>query len=333
MSDGLLVCSISRYPPADSMSNSLHARLDEFRQQRRVHAGSLIISVFGDAILPRGGRIWLGSLIRLLEPLELNERLIRTSVFRLAKEEWLRTETIGRRADYVLTPSGRRRFEEASRHIYASHAPLWDQRWRLILVVGELEPKVREQVRQALFWQGFGALGADCFVHPSAELSSVLDALIAEGLSSALGALLPLFAADSRSALSASDSDLVRRAWDLGVLAGAYGQFIVTYQPILDDLRRSHLNEVSEQDAFLLRTLLIHDYRRLLLRDPELPEVLLPADWQGQQARLLCKELYKRLEAHSNRHLDQLFCLADGTVPAEDTTLPERFPQYDPLTP
>ena len=36
---------------------------------------------FCDAILPRGGRVWLGSLIRLLEPLELNERLVRTSVF------------------------------------------------------------------------------------------------------------------------------------------------------------------------------------------------------------------------------------------------------------
>ena len=313
------------------MSNSIRDHLDEFRQQRRVHAGSLIISVFGDAVLPRGGRIWLGSLIRLLEPLEINERLIRTSVFRLAKEDWLRTETIGRRANYVLTPSGRRRFEEASRHIYASHPPLWDRRWRLILQVGELEPKVREQVRQALFWQGFGVLGAECFVHPSAELPSVLDALIAEGLSPALGALLPLFAADSRSALSASDADLVRRAWDLDMLAGAYGKFLATYQPILDDLRHSHLGEVSEQDAFLLRTLLIHDYRRLLLRDPELPEVLLPADWPGQQVRLLCKELYKRLEPLSSRHLDKLLCLADGSVPAEDTTLPERFPQYDPL--
>ena len=314
------------------VSNPIETHLDEFRQQRRIQAGSLIISVFGDAILPRGGRIWLGSLIRLLEPLEINERLIRTSVFRLAKEEWLRTETIGRRANYVLTPSGRRRFEEASRHIYASHPPLWDRRWRLILQVGELEPKVREQVRQALFWQGFGVLGAECFVHPSAELPSVLDALIAEGLSSALGALLPLFAADSRSALSASDSDLVRRAWDLDVLAGAYGKFIATYQPILDDLRRSHLADVSEQDAFLLRTLLIHDYRRLLLRDPELPEVLLPADWPGQHARFLCKELYKRLEPLSNSHLDKQFCLADGSIPAEDTTLAERFPQYDPLT-
>ena len=309
------------------MSEALNARLDAFRQQRRVHAGSLIMSVFGDAILPRGGRIWLGSLIRLLEPLELSERLIRTSVFRLAKEEWLRPEAIGRRADYVLTPSGRRRFEEASRHIYASHAPLWDRRWRLILVVGELDLKLREQLRRALFWQGFGVLGADCFVHPGAELSGVLNALIAEGLSSVLGALLPLCAEDSRAAQSASDADLVRRAWNLDALSGAYGQFSATYQPIVDDLKRQAPEVVGEQDAFLLRTLLIHDYRRLLLRDPELPDVLLPADWPGQQARHLCRELYQLLAPCSNRHLDRLVCLADGSEPAEDLTLPERFPR------
>src|SRR5574343_1331412 len=220
-------------------------RLEDFRQQDRVQAGSLIISVFGDAVLPRGSRIWLGSLIELLEPLDLNERLIRTSVFRLAKEQWLRTESIGRRADYVLTPSGRRRFEEASRHIYASNAPLWDRRWRLILVVGELEGKLREELRSALFWQGFGALGADCFVHASAELPSVLDTLIAEGMSPVISALLPLFAADSRSAQSASDADLVSRAWDLGGLAEAYSQFVAAYRPILDELRREHMASIK----------------------------------------------------------------------------------------
>ena len=313
------------------MSNLALQRLDAFRQQRRAQAGSVIITVFGDAILPRGGRIWLGSLIRLLEPLELNERLIRTSVFRLAKEQWLRTETIGRRADYVLTPSGRRRFEEASRHIYASNAPLWDRRWRLILVVRELEGKLRDTLRRALFWQGFGALGADCFVHPSADLPNVIDTLIAEGMAPTIGALLPLFAADSRSAQSASDADLVSRAWDLGSLAEAYSQLVATYQPILDELRREQMASIGNQDAFLLRILLIHDYRRLLLRDPELPEVLLPPTWPGQQARLLCKELYKRLEEPSNRHLDQAFCMADGSVPALDSSLAERFPQYDPL--
>lgn len=309
----------------------IQTRLDEFRQQRRVQAGSLIISVFGDAILPRGGRVWLGSLIRLLEPLELNERLIRTSVFRLAKEEWLRTETVGRRADYVLTNSGRRRFEEASRHIYASHAPLWDRRWRLILAVGDFDPKEREHLRRALFWQGFGVLGADCFVHPSADLTAAFDALVAEGLAGHLDRLMPLLAADSRSGLSANDADLVRRAWNLDELAEAYSGFVTSYMPILAELRGDRQADVGESEAFLLRTLLIHDYRRLLLRDPELPDVLLPAEWPGQKARLLCKELYRRLEAASERHLDQFLTLADGSNPPLDPSYAERFPQDDPL--
>ena len=50
----------------------LHQHIEAFQQQRRIQAGSLIVSVFGDAILPRGGRIWLGSLIRLLAPLNVN---------------------------------------------------------------------------------------------------------------------------------------------------------------------------------------------------------------------------------------------------------------------
>lgn len=306
-------------------------QLEAFREQRRIQAGSLIISVFGDVILPRGGRIWLGSLIRILEPLGLSERLVRTSVFRLVKDEWLGTETHGRRADYFVTAMGRRRFEEAARHIYASRAPQWDQRWRLILVVGELAPKTRDKLRRALFWQGFGALKSEIYLHPGADLASVGDALLAEGLSEVMGSLLPLFAADFRTALAASDADLVRRAWDLGELAEAYARFVATYEPILDELRSEQGTAISGEDALLARILLIHDYRRLSLRDPQLPEVLLPADWPGQQARLVCQGIYKRLEHASSVHLDTLLCLADGSTPPPDPGLPERFSQHDPL--
>jgi phenylacetic acid degradation operon negative regulatory protein len=313
--------------------DSIQKHLADFRQQSRMKAGSLIISVFGDAVLPRGGRIWLGSLIGLLKPLQLNERLIRTAIFRLVKEEWMYSEAIGRRADYMLTPAGQRRFEESARHIYASNAPLWDRRWRLILTVGEIEPKQRERLRRAFFWQGFGVVGSDCFVHPSTDLTTAIDALTTEGMSDLLKHLMPLLAAHAGSDLSASDADMVQNAWDLEQLGTSYADFVACYQPMLDQLRREMQNEIDDESAFLLRTLLIHDYRRLLLRDPELPDVLLPGNWPGQRARLLCKELYRRLLAPSERHIELHMKLSNGTTPVALPMLAERFQNEDPLSP
>ena len=85
---------------------AIETRLERFRQKSRIQAGSLITTVFGDAILPRGGRVSLGSLIQLLQPLGVNERLVRTAVYRLVKKEWLQSEALGRKTDYMLTPRG-----------------------------------------------------------------------------------------------------------------------------------------------------------------------------------------------------------------------------------
>ncbi len=312
------------------VSTSIQDRLEAFRKQDRIQAGSLIISVFGDAVVPRGARVWLGSLIRLLEPLGLNERLVRTSVFRLVRDEWLCSEPRGRRTDYLLTASGMQRIEEASRRIYASHAQVWDRRWRLILTVGELAAKDRERLRKALFWQGFGTLNGDCFVHPSADLIGAFDALVGEGLGALLPRLKPLMAAEAASGTAASDADLVHAAWNLERLAATYRDFVARYQPILAQLRDG-AGETDDESAFLLRVLLIHDYRRLLLRDPGLPDVLLAGDWPGQRARLLCRELYRRLLAASERHIDAHFQLADGRTPEASSRLFERFQDADPL--
>jgi DNA-binding transcriptional regulator PaaX len=83
---------------------------------------------------------------------------------------------------------------------------------------------------------------------------------------------------------------------------------------------------ITPEDAFLLRTLLIHDWRRLLLRDPELPDVLLPAGWPGRAARQLTRDLYRRLLAPSERHLDALLQRADGqALPPPDAASRLRF--------
>jgi phenylacetic acid degradation operon negative regulatory protein len=233
----------------------------------------------------------------------------------------------------MLTPAGQRRFEETARHIYASSAPLWDRRWRLILTVGEIDSKQRERLRRAFFWQGFGMLGTDCFVHPSTDLNTAFDALMTDGMRDMLKHLMPLLAADSGSNLSANDSDLVKRAWNLDKLSVAYAHFVAQYSPILDALRHAVAGDVDDESAFLLRTLLIHDYRRLLLRDPELPDVLLPSNWPGQTARLLCKELYRRLLAPSERHLDVYMKLANGVTPKALPMMADRFQNLDPLSP
>lgn len=320
--------------PADvhtPMLTPIALRIEQFRQQKRLQASSLIVSLFGDAVQPRGGRIWLGSLIRLLEPLGLNERLVRTSAFRLSKEDWLHAEALGRRSDYRLTAVGERRVEEAARHIYASHAPLWDRRWRLILGVGQLAQKEREALRSALRWQGFGALGVDCFVHPSADLAAVFDTLIANGLGALTSRLMPLLAADARLGGTASNAELVARAWNQDELARDYAGFVDAYLPALAALRRDRSAQIDPEEAFLMRLLLIHDYRRLLLRDPQLPDVLTPPGWPGQTARVLCRELYRRLSAPAERHLDACLSTANGACPQRDPAMPLRFPDDDPL--
>jgi len=311
-------------------SKTIQEFLDTFRNKDRIKAGSLIISVFGDSILPRGGQIWLGSLIKLLEPLDLNERLIRTTVFRLARDEWLTTQSEGRRTNYKLSASGLKRFEEASRQIYAPTAPNWDNRWRLITVVADLPPATREKLRTALYWQGFGEINSNCFIHPSADLSAVFDALNIDGMEEIISKLMPLIAVNPLLYKSAEDSDIVRLAWNLTQLRDDYLNFVETYKKILNELKKVRQTGIDDETAFLIRTLLIHDFRRLLLRDPELPQVLLPAKWPGKTARVLTMELYRKLLPSSERHLNQHLLLANGENPSASVIVSKRFQNEEP---
>jgi phenylacetic acid degradation operon negative regulatory protein len=192
-----------------------------------------------------------------------------------------------------------------------------------MLVVGELSSRQREQLRRTLFWKGFGLIGPNCFIHPGVQLGEVIDALSAEGLQALLPNLVPMMAEDFQSAHAASDADLVTRAWDLSALGQSYADFVAMYSPILAHARA--VSVADDEQAFLLRMLLIHDYRRLLLRDPELPDALLPKDWSGRQARALCKELYKQIEAPSERYLDKTLQLANGPMLVRDSAVGERF--------
>ena len=292
-----------------------------------MQAGSLIISLFGDAIYPRGGAIWLGCLIRLLAPLQVNERLIRTAIYRLVKEDWLVTQTHGRRTDYALSANGINRIEEASKAIYASQSPPWDTRWRLLLASNSMSHKDRERLRNALVWQGFGQWQNQVFVHPGADLQVALSLLQGEGLGHLQKQIWPLQGDSLLTSSGVTDQQVATQSWDLAQLADSYRQFVKTYQPLVEEwpTKKTSKNLVQNEKAFLLRLLLIHDYRRLLLRDPFLPQKLLPADWPGQSARAVCAKLYVGLSVPSETYLQAHMQLADGRLTSSLSLFQNRF--------
>ena len=293
--------------------------ITRFQQQTPIRASSLIITLYGDAIEPHGGTVWLGSLIQLLEPMCINERLIRTSIFRLTKEGWLSAEKVGRRSYYSLTGTGRRRFEKAFKRVYSSSVPAWDGAWCLV-VLSQLSPDKRKQVREELEWQGFGAIAPTVLANPRCDRVDV-SATLQE-----LDALEDSIIFETRTQDVLASRALraqVRESWNIDELGRHYSEFIQLFRPLWKELKEQE--NLQPADCFLARTLLIHEYRKLLLRDPQLPDELLPGDWEGRAARQLCRNIYRLIYRSAEAWLNATLETADGPLPDANESFYQRF--------
>ena len=291
-----------------------------FLAERPVRANSLIITVYGDMIAVHGGTVWLGSFIRLVQPLGLNERMVRTSVFRLVKEKWLVAEQRGRRSFYSLTALGRRRFEHAHRRIYDAPRSDWNGEWHLVLTGGALEPAQREALRKELLWEGFGNIAPGVLAHPAANLDSLMDILEDSG---ARDKVVVMQAQALGAATSRPLQELAHDCWGLAALAEDYQRFIERFRPAARALKSAR--QLDPQQCFVLRTLLMHEFRRVQLRDPQLPQQLLYADWPGHTARALCRELYLLTQDGARSHLMTVLETAQGPLPEPAANYYTRF--------
>lgn len=247
---------------------------------------SLIVTIFGDSIAPFADGIWLGKLVHLLEPFGVNERLVRTSGFRLAEEGWLRPERQGRRSRYRLTRAGQQRIQHASHRIYDAPPDGWDGKWTLLMLRrSQSLAAERMQLRRELAWEGFGMLASGIFVHPCANRDSVGEVLERLGVSDSI---VWLQASEADSGASGSSANLVDDCWRLDLVRANYAAFVKDFHPVLGLLSRG----LDAQRAFVLQTLLIHTFRRVVLHDPRLPRPLLPENWPGHEAYELCRAIY-----------------------------------------
>ncbi|WP_315836018.1 phenylacetic acid degradation operon negative regulatory protein PaaX [Bradyrhizobium prioriisuperbiae] len=286
------------------MVHPLARIISQFKREPS-RTGSLIITFYGDAILPRGGSVWLGTLLQFLEMLETDGGVVRTAVSRLAADGWLDRDKVGRKSFYKLAPQGRARFEAAVEHVYNPHISDGAGRFELLLIGNGAD---RESSRAALAEAGFGNPMPGVWVAPS-------------------GVAVPAEAAGAiRLEVAAADEmgrRLISESWSLQRTADSYRDFLKTFAPletwIAQDARP------APADAMLARILLIHHYRRVILRDPLLPTVLLPEGWPADEARLFCARIYQALLPASEKWLDDHGESLSGQLPPPGPELRRRF--------
>jgi phenylacetic acid degradation operon negative regulatory protein len=290
-----------------------------FARRGTLRAGSLIITVFGDSISQHGNCVWLGSLIDALAPFGLNARQIRTAVFRLAQEDWLATRQIGRRSYYSFTESGMRHYEKAARRIYAARRPRWDETWTLVIPV-LADNAQRETLRKELRWLGFGSIAPGVLAHPAPDRQS-LDETVQE--LEVGDRVLIMQARAAAVAPAAALQRLVQEGWDLDDLSRRYRRFLAVFRPVGRALERAR--RPDPRQCFELRTLLIHEYRRILLHDSDLPDELLPADWPRRDAADLSADLYRQVQTGAAQFLQQHMEAPGGSLPPPAPASRHRF--------
>ena len=288
------------------------ARVRTWRAAPHISARSVLVTILGDAVLPVTRKVWLSQLFQLAEPYGFDTRLVRVSMFRLAEEGWVAGERHGRRSLYLLTPLAEREFADAADRIYRDARPPLDGDWTFVLFDGaRLSPGERSRLARHLGWHGFVAFRSGVLASPicsAGETRRILDESFPEILAAVARAEFPDIADLARNGFFSAAF-----AFDEG--EQAYRGFVEAYAVF-----RGEAEALSPVEAYCVRTMLIHDLRRITLRTPSVPRELLPDPWPGNDAYALSADLYPALCTAGAPLLGEILEL---DYPAQ---MPERFP-------
>jgi phenylacetic acid degradation operon negative regulatory protein len=277
---------------ADSTSRPTVSRRREIGQ---ASARSLLMTMLGEFVLPRGGPVWTQTLVSALALLGVEPKSARQALARTAAEGWLESERAGRRVRWSLTPPGRRLLAEGAQRIYAfgREEVEWDGRWLLLLVsVPESQRDLRHRIRTQLNWAGFGSPAPGVWVSPHPSQQAEAERILADtGLS---GSAMSFLASYGQVG---SQDMLMARSWDLDALQQCYADFIDEF---------TGLDPATGEAALRAQTRLVHEWRRFPFLDPRLPEQLLPEGWGGTKAADLFHTRHSDWHPAAQRHWDRL---------------------------
>jgi phenylacetic acid degradation operon negative regulatory protein len=256
-------------------------------------ARSLLLTILGEYVLPRGEAVWQETLVEALVSVGHTQQAARQALARSVRGGWLETERFGRRARLSLSARTADLLATGASRIYSFGEPWeWDGRWLvLILRVPEERREVRHQLRTRLAWAGLGSMGGGVWLTPHVEREAelreaVVDAPATEATSfvASLGTI-------------GGPAEVAAAAWDLDAVREHYEAFI-------DDF--AAIRPPSAEAFFRMQTLLVHAWRRFPFVDPDLPGELLPPGWPRRRAHELFAGRHERWGPAARAYFEEL---------------------------
>ncbi len=247
---------------------ALQPLIDLFHAHGRPRVLSLVVTIFGDAALPRGGQIAMTDLTAITGMIGVSDGALRTGMSRLAAEGWVEREKIGRNSIYRLSNQARRDSEWAAGIIYAAD-PVSHRDWIV-------------SIDQQSVDDGAGTISKSVRILPVDQRAEE----VAKGRFVLLG------------------DPLHTPAWVKDEVAppALYNQFreLMTALTAPDLIR--HVGALSALEGLTARILIAHFWRRLILRHPFLPESFVSADWPGRDCHLEVAAVYPMVSVKAEHY-------------------------------
>ena len=244
--------------------------IEQWAAQPHISARSVLVTIIGDTLIPVTSSVWMAQMMALTEVFGFSDRLVRTSMTRLVNDGWLTNERVGRQSRYHFTELALKESAQADGRIYGVEEADWAGEWTL-LFLSNLDADSRQLILDDLRWNGFVRIGREVLASPSStpDDARALCRLIAPGATPAIAT-----AAFNDVELLVDDGFFAADA-DGAEIANAYEQFTGQHS-------RIEIAAASPTEAYALRTMLIHDLRRIRLRWPDAleaePAIELAAD-------------------------------------------------------
>ncbi|WP_248580770.1 PaaX family transcriptional regulator C-terminal domain-containing protein [Nocardioides sp. InS609-2] len=252
-----------------------------------MHARSALFDVYGDVLSQRDNRSSVAGLVRLLAPTGIAAPAVRTAISRMVSQGWLEPVTVSGARGYAATGQAIRRLDAARERIYRPSSRAWDHTWQLVFVSTPINRSARTRVQRELSFLGYAEMADLVWVSPFVrrELHAALDRAGARAITA--------------EARDFSPAHGPAAAWDLGHLATAYSTWHASAAAEIERHLAGH--DDPDEAAFAARFHLVHEWRKFLFEDPDLPDELLPPDWPGRAASAFFTEAANRLHAGSER--------------------------------